>query len=215
MLANKLAFHKLVSQGTYDLKRLLELNQEDVFQAYTKLAGLNAKNRNFIRKLYSEIDFFDGVTKEINRLFQSMHLEVHSMKLQYQNYLEDIREETASILDTIGTELSAAKVTDPLYKFLNKALLDYNQAMPEDADIDWHHYNFLRPLQEQLVHQFIDKPEIQPILIKGRRASILIGRIKFSTENMASNLLMYSTKIDSVIDKSEQDIQVLRGLFKS
>lgn len=213
MKANELAFHKLISQGSYDHKRLVELNQEEIFQAYVKVVGLTDENRNFIRELYSKIDFLDGVTKEVFRLFQSMHLEVHAMKIQYQNYLEEIREEVAGVADNINSELGAARVTDPLWKFLNKALVDYNKTMPEDADVDWHHPNFLRPLQETLVKEFINKVEVKPIVIKGRRASVLASRIKFSTSNMADTISAYMTKIDKVLAKLEEDITVLKDVL--
>lgn len=203
--ANQLGFHKLVTRATTDLQRLQTLDQEDIFHAFLVRRGRTEENIERFQKMYSRLDFIDGVLKEVPRLYLAMQVEVHTMTLEYRQYIEEIREGIVNICEDIRIKRPVVYVTDPLWKLLNKRLVEYENDMPEDGGIDWHHVNFLRPLQEELVRAFLDSKEVTPLLTAGRRASVVAGRIKFSTDSMAKDIEYYYKKLNETLEELRKD----------
>jgi len=85
--------------------------------------------------------------------------------------------------------------------------------MPKGAGIDWHHPNFLRPTQEYLAKNFLRDERVQKILLEGRRASILAGRIIHDAESIVSTLKSYSTALTEVLKELEKERDFIDALL--
>lgn len=211
--ANKLGQHMLISRASSDIIRILAISQEEVFFALIAKVKDTTENRERIGKIYSKLDYVKGIIDDVKFQFEGYHITVHGIITDYRQHIENVRETLSDTMEKIRKGNTLLFQADPLWIFLNDTLGNYNQNMPKGAGIDWHHPNFLRPTQEYLAKNFLRDERVQKILLEGRRASILAGRIIHDAESIVSTLKSYSTALTEVLKELEKERDFIDALL--
>jgi uncharacterized protein YbgA (DUF1722 family) len=213
--ANKLGQHMLISRASSDIVRILSINQEEIFLALIAKAKDTAEDRERIGKIYSKLDYIKGIIDDAKFQFEGYHVTVHGILSDYRQHIENVREAISDTMEKIRKGNMPLFAADPLWIFLNDALGNYSQNMPKGAGIDWHHPNFLRPVQEHLARNFLRDERTQKIMFEGRRASILAGRIIHDAESIVETLQAYSKALDEVLKELAKERDFINALLVS
>jgi len=209
---NKLGQNVFISLASSDIARILQVNPEEVFLALIAKARDTQENRDRVSKLFSKLDYVKAIIDDVKFKFEGYNLTIHNITTDYRQHLENVRESVADAAESIRQKHPLFQA-EPLFMFLNKTLVDYSQQMPRSAGIEWHHPNFLRPLQEHLAEHFLRDSRIQSVLVEGRRASILAGRIIHEAESIISILTQYNTALSKVLKELKAECEFIEAVL--
>jgi|GEM_PF-6068513 len=210
---DKLGQHPLISRASTDLARILAIKQDDIFLALIAKAKDTQENRTRIGKIYSKLDYVNGIINDIKFKFEGYHITIHSIISDYREHLERVREAVSDTMYDIRMAMPQSFPNDPLFVYLNTTLGNYSQNMPHDAGVEWHHLNFLRPIQEHLAQNFLYDKRAQSTLREGRRASILANRITFESQSNIDMLRNYNKALKKVLDDLKVEWQFVEAVL--
>ncbi|QKG51687.1 hypothetical protein [Hymenobacter sp. BRD67] len=210
---NKLGQNVFISRASSDIARILQVNQEEVFLALIAKARDTQDNRDRVSKLFSKLDYVKAIIDDVKSKFEGYNLTIHSITTDYRQHIENVRESISDAAEGIRQKNPALFQADDLFVFLNKTLVDYSQNMPKSAGIEWHHPNFLRPVQEYLATNFLRDSRIQNVLVEGRRASILAGRIIHEAESIISVLTQYNVALGTVLKELKTECEFVESVL--
>jgi hypothetical protein len=206
--------HRLTIRASDTISRILTLKQEDIFASFILKALDTEDNRIHIAKIYNKLDYIKKSIRS-NRLKYKEHIDTyHSIGIEYRQYIENIRE---LFVDIVTESKRSGKYADDGFANLISKMQGFYltslQTLPEASNLDWHHQEFLRPMMEEFVDDYMDEPRAKPILTQGSRANKLAGRLKFSSQTTALDLKEAHKDLGNALKELNTEIKYVKAVL--
>lgn len=214
IISNPIMLHPFSVRASSVLSRVLTLKQDDIFFSFIRKALDTSENRKHVAIIYNKLDFIDESLKE-NRLKYKSHLKTYWLLVtEYREVIEGIRD---LIDETIQeSRITGAYEKDTLAHHLSNVQIIYIKALehfPEASRLDWHQEHYLTPLQTELLKHFRADPRAYKIISTGRRANILIGRMKYSSFDAVSVLKEGNNFLTIAINELQTEADYVRSVL--
>jgi len=211
---NPLSQHSFTVRASEVLSRILTLKQDDIFFSLIRKALDTAQNRSRIAVVYNKLDYISSTIDEV-RLSYKYHLKTYNnIVAEYREIIENIRD----LISEVNTQSRKAKTfeNDELARFLSSAQNHYLTSLsniPEASGVEWHQENYLEPLMQYLIDNFIDDERAYQILTTARRANILVGRVKHSSADAVHIFNRSNAALATALNELQVEVDYIKAVL--
>ena len=207
--------HPFVIRASGILSRILAIKQDDIFFSLIHKALDTPDNRRHIALIYNKLDFIASSIKDAKLDYYS-HLKTYNkIGGQYREIIEEIRDLISAVI--YKAEIEAIPTTDTLYDFFKSVQKYYVvtlETFPDASKLAWHQSKYLTPLMNDMLDNHRGDERTYPILTKGRRANVLVGRIKHSSQDAADSLHQSNSSITKTLSELKKEIDFIKAVLQ-